>query len=201
MKLIYYLLFLTVLIGIFKVATVLFPTNAISNAAGEADLLIGNSRLYAKEHAYERSLHQLELAIETITEIEQELDAESQKTIDRALEELHTVQKEIEEHKLDNTDMNHAFTKTMNALTYAELKITEHFIETDDFHDAHAALKSGMIHIKNALKFADSGHKAYERHIYAEIDSLLQHPELGKKEIVNELEKMLAELDQLVEEE
>lgn len=177
----------------------LTPSHELTDGASEAELLISNSRLYAKEHAYSRSLHQLDLAIETIVEIEQNLDKESRENIDKAVSELRKVYTEIEDHKLVNTDMNNAFTKTMNALTYAELKITEHFIETEDFHAARAALKAGMIHMENALKFADKGHKSYELQIYTEIDSLLQHSLLSKVEIVAELEKMLEELNTLVE--
>lgn len=199
MKAFYYILFVAVTIAAINFSSKLMPSNTISEAAEDVDLLIANSRLYAKEHAYKRSLHQLDLAIKTIQEIEQDLDEDSQKTIDKAVRELEFVHQEISKHQLKNTDMNHAYTKTMNALTYAELKITEHFIETDDYHEAMAALKSGMIHIENALKFVDGGHKEYELHIYAEIDSLLEHPELGKEEIVKELEKMLGELNTLVE--
>lgn len=200
MKSFLYIIFTGLVFLVFGLVIKLSPSNEISESAGEAELLIANSRLYAQEHAYDRSLQQLEMAIETIESIEQDLDEESVKNIDKALVALKKVYEEIKSHDLNNDDMNRAFTKTMNALTFAELKITEHLLETDDFHEAKAVLKSGMIHIKNALKFVDKGHKSYELHIYAEIDSLLSHPELSKAQVAHELEKMLKELNTLVEE-
>ncbi|MFT6866528.1 MAG: hypothetical protein ACJA08_001359 [Cyclobacteriaceae bacterium] len=200
MKQFLYILFILAVVGSIEVLHLLFPANKVTEAAKDADLFISNSRLYAKEHAYERSLLHLELAIKSIEDMEEKLDAEARKTVDKAIKELRLIYLEIKEHRLDNTDMNHAFTKTMNALTYAELKVTEHLIESDDYHNAMVALKSGMIHIENALKFADKGHLAYELEIYTQLDSLIDHSEMSKKEIVFELDKMMAELNYLVEE-
>lgn len=199
MKLFLYFLFIILVLGSFELIRILVPSNKVTEASAEADLFISNSRLYAKEHAYGRSLSHLEMAIKSINDIEHELDPDARKTVDKAINELNVIYEEIKEHKLNNTDMNHAFTKTMNALTYAELKITENLIESDDYHKAMVALKSGMIHIENALKFADKGHLAYELTIYSQLDSLINHDDLSKKEIVAELDKMLSELNDLIE--
>lgn len=194
-----YLLFICACGGLFYGISHLFPTDPLLDSALEADRLMNNSRLYAKEHAYQRSLSHLDMAIKAIEDIEQNLDAESQGVIELALDDLKKVSEEIKLHQPVDEEMNQAFAKALNALTFAELKITEHFIETDQFHEARVAMRYGMIHIQNALRFVSSEDVDYELHIYSEIDSLVRDKNMDKKAILKELEKMESELNHLVE--
>jgi hypothetical protein len=200
MKAFQYLFFIASCFGILYTIGQISSANNPVESALETDRLISNSRLYAKEHAYRRSLAHLDMAIRSIEDIEQKLDDSSKAVIDIALKDLKKVSNEIIMKKPVDEDMNNAFAKALNALTFAEIKITEHFVESDQHHEARVALKYGMIHIQNALKFIDNEHRGYELQIYRQIDSIIKRKDLDKKIIISELERMSQELNDLVTE-
>ncbi|RED98015.1 hypothetical protein [Marinoscillum furvescens] len=168
----------------------------ISEEAVEPDLHLSNSKLYFQEHAHERSLQQLDAAIDAIREIEQDIDEESRKKVEASVVELEEIKDEMAHGNFDLQKFNDASVKALNALTYAELKITEHFVESHEKSKAKLALKYGMVHVKNALMFSQGKKKEYEIHIYSEIDSLMENQSLTDQEIIDKLESMLKELDE-----
>lgn len=152
------------------------------------------------EHAYERSLMHLDEGINAIREIEQDLDPESKKTVDEAVENLRVIHAEIAGDSLSMKDMNEAFVKVLNALTYAEIKVSEHFYQSEELENAQVALKYGRLHMKNALKYAEKDMRDYEVQLYSEIDSLIENNTFSNEEIIAHLENILAELDSVVAE-
>lgn len=162
------------------------------------DIYLDNSKLYIREHSYERSMDQLRMAIKALQEIEVELDERDRKLIDDAIDELQIVLIELENFQVNEDDINHAFSRAMNALTIAELRLTETLIAEHHTTDAKVALKYGMYHIKNAIRFTQGHKQEYEAHIYDEIDSLLESNSTDEGELINRLEFMIAELDSLV---
>lgn len=193
-----YILFIGAIICAMILLSFVIPTNPLIDSALEADRLINNSRIYAKEHAYRRSLSHLENAIRAMEDIQQNLNADEQETIEVALQDLRKVSNEIKMKKPLDMDMHLAFAKALNALTYAELKVTEHLIESDQYNEAKATMKYGKIHIEHALNFINSKDKEYELHLYQEIDSLLRDKSKNKETILKELGQMEAELNTFV---
>lgn len=171
----------------------------LTEQAVEPDLLLDNSKFYLKEHAYERSLDQLDGAIKAIREIELDLDAESRRILEFSISELELVRTEMEMDSLVTEDLNEAFSDALNALTIAELKVSEILLKQNHPKDALVALKYGMYHVKHALKYSQGEKKEYEIHIYQEIDELLEDNSLSEEEMIEKLEAMIHELDILVE--
>lgn len=171
----------------------------LTEEAVKPDLLLDYTKLYLKEDAYDRSLSQLDYAIAAIRNIEADLDDESNRILEVSIKDLEKVKMEMEMDSLVTEDLNIAFSKALNALTLAELKISEVLIKSDHPRDAIVALKYGMYHVKNALKYSEGSKKEYEIHIYEEIDSLLDNRSLSQQEMIDRLEIMIAELDTLVE--
>ena len=197
-----YLLALLILFGGVYAFTKWREHSEVALLTGEAvkpDLLLDNTKKYLKEHAYDRSLTQLDQAIAAIRNIEADLDAESTRILEVSIVELEKVRMEMEMDSLVKEDMDDAFSKALNALTLAELKISEVLIQQDHPRDALIALKYGMYHVKNALKYSEGSKKEYEIHIYEELDSLLENRHLSEQELISRLERMIAELDTLVE--
>ena len=162
------------------------------------DIYLDNTKQYAKEHSYERSISQMEDAIEAIRKIEPELDEASQAMLESSIEDMMVVYEELKNDTLVMEDLNQAFSKALNALTIAELRVTEFLLENDQSSEAIIALKYGMYHLKNALRFTEGHKKEYEAHIYDEIDSLLESRDLDHDAMIERLEFMIAELDSLV---
>ena len=197
-----YFLALLILVGDVYAFTKWREHSEVALLTGEAvkpDLLLDNTKKYLKEHAYDRSLTQLDQAIAAIRNIEADLDAESTRILEVSIVELEKVRMEMEMDSLVKEDMDDAFSKALNALTLAELKISEVLIQQDHPRDALIALKYGMYHVKNALKYSEGSKKEYEIHIYEELDSLLENRHLSEQELISRLERMIAELDTLVE--
>ena len=120
--------------------------------AVKPDLLLDNTKYYLKEHAYERSMSQLDYAIKSIRNIEADLEDESRTIIEASIIDLERVREEMEMDSLVTEDLNRAFSNALSALTLAELKVSEVLIKEDHPMDAIVAMKYGMLHIKNALK-------------------------------------------------
>ena len=169
----------------------------LTHEAVDPDILLSNSKAYIEEHARERSLFHLDQAIQSIKEIEQDMDEESKKRVDESIRELEIVFNEIRDDNFEMKDLNNACIKALNALTYAEIKVSEHFIESDQLDKAKLAMKYGMLHVKNALMFSEGTKKEYEVTIYAEMDSSIENKHMSKKEIIALMERMLVELDSL----
>lgn len=163
------------------------------------DILLDNTKQYAKEHSYDRSVQQMEAAIKAIRKIEPELDEDSREMLEQSIEDLLVVYQELKNDTLVMSDLNYAFSKALNALTIAELRVSEFLLESNNSSQAIVALKYGMYHLKNALRFTEGHKKEYEAHIYDEIDSILESRDMDQDEMINRLEFMIAELDSLVE--
>ncbi len=197
-----YFVIMLVVFGAFALYTKVLDDSKpalLTEQAVEPDLLLDNSKFYLKEHAYERSLDQLDGAIKAIREIELDLDEESKRILEFSISELELVRQEMEMDSLVTADLNEAFSDALNALTIAELKVSEILLKQNHPKDALVALKYGMYHVKHALKYSQGDKKEYEIHIYQEIDELLENNSLSEEEMIEKLEAMIHELDILVE--
>lgn len=169
----------------------------LTEDAVKPDMLLLNSKIYFQEDAHKRSISHLRNAIDAIRDLEQELDEESKAKVDHSLDQLEAIYEEMSHEEFNIKHLNEASVKALNALTYAELKLTEHYVDSDELDNARVALKHGMLHVKNALKFAEGLKKEYEIHIYHEMDSLIANDQLSDREILRKLERMIEDLDNL----
>lgn len=169
----------------------------LTGQAVDPDLLLSNSRTYVKEHAYGRSLENLDMAINSIRDIEGDLDEESTQLLEEAIRDLELVKQELQGDSLNLNDLNISYSEALNALTEIEIKVTKALLKTDHNHEAMVALKYGMVHLKNTLKYTQGAKKDYEIHIYEEIDSLLENKSISNEEMIQKLTKIELELDSL----
>ncbi len=164
------------------------------------DVYMGNSKVYFKEHSQDRSIAQLELAIESIEHIMHELEEANQIEVGQSIAEMERVLDEMRSESLEMEELNRVFFKALNVLTKAELKVSETLLQSDKSTNAKIALKYAMYHLKNALEFSKGTKKEYEAHIYDEIDSLLEVRHLDDNYMLQRLEEMIAEIDAIMDE-
>lgn len=172
------------------------PTT-LTNEVIEPDILLSNSRTYFEQDAYHRSMEHLARAIEAIKRIEQDIDEDSKYKVDMAINGLNDIYRSMSQDTFNIDQLNNASIKALNALTFAELKVTEHFVESHELNKAQVALHYGILHIKNALTFAQGYKKEYEIKIYKELDSLIENHHLSDEELIKKLEHMIGELDDI----
>jgi hypothetical protein len=137
--------------------------------------------------------------VKAIKNIAIDLDPESKRILDLSIIDLIEVRKEIANDSVDSEHFDDAFSKVLNALTLAELRVSEALLETNHGKEARVALKYAMYHLSNTLKFTTGKKKDYEIHLYNELDSLLENGKLSHDEMIVRLEKMISELDSLIE--
>ena len=194
-----YVLALLVVFGSLYGIRFLLPEKPIplTGEAIDPDLLLSNSRTYVKEHAYGRSIENLDLAIDAIRNIEGDLDEESTRLLEEAVADLELIKQELLGDSLSIDDLNISYSEALNALTEIEVKVTKALIESDQGTKAMVALRYGMMHLKNTLKYTQGAKKDYEIHIYEEIDSLLDNKDVSHDEMLEKLNHIIGELDSL----
>ncbi|WP_421870263.1 hypothetical protein [Marinoscillum sp.] len=167
----------------------------ITSEVVEPDILLSNTKKYFQQDSHERSMEHLMKAIRSIERIEQDIDDSSKLKVDKAVNDLKLIYAEMRHDTFNIKKLNEASVKALNALTYAELKVTEHFVESHHLDKARVALNYGIMHIKNALMFSEGSKKDYEVQLYTELDSLIEHGHYTDKQLIQQLETMIDNLD------
>jgi len=195
-----YILAIAVVFGLFYGVEYILSDEIIPlrGEAVDPDLLLSNSRTYYREHAYGRSVSNLDEAIASIRAIEADIDEEGKALLEDVIIDLEIVRGELEADSLNLDDLNTSYSEALNALTEAELKVTRALIESNHDGEAIVALKYGMMHLKNTLKYTSGAKKQYEIHIYEEIDSLLENKSMPHDKMVKKLDEIMLELDSLL---
>jgi hypothetical protein len=170
----------------------------LNDQAMTPDLHLKNVEKYAKEHEYERSKMHLEKAIETMRIIESDVDVHSGKIIEKTIKELEAIQPLLKDNAYDTRPINDAIAQALTALSYAELRVSESYAETNKLNKANIALDYGLLHLKHALNFSGGYIRSRELHIYHEMDSLFKSHDSNSMEVTLMLDHLVKELDTLL---
>lgn len=196
-----YLLTMAIIFGLLYSVRFIVPHKPapLTGHAVDPDLHFSNSRTYFKEKDYNRGLDHLIKAISHIRDIERDLDPESNALLEESISDLEVVKRELEHDSLVIEDINISYSEALNALTEAELKVTKALIKSEHREDAMMALKYGMMHLRNTLKYTQGEKKATEIRIHDEINEILEDKSLSDDEVVERINHIITELDSLLE--
>lgn len=186
-----YLLTIGVIFGL------LYGIKMISPPKPNPDIHFKNSRSYFKEKGYKRGMGELIQAIKEIRKLERDMDLASRKMLEESIEDLEKVREELSHDSLVLEDVNISYSEALNALTEAEVKLTKALLKTDHKHDAMMALKYGMMHLKNTLRFTEGKKKEVEIELHDEINEILEDKTLTDEEIEEHLDHIITRLDSL----
>lgn len=168
------------------------------------DAYFKNVKYYANENRYESSIYHLEKAINSIRRIETDMDDESIDLLERAILKLETVKHELLDDSLNQKGMYHSFEYALNTLALTELKVSEMYAETNQRDFARMAIKHAKLHMRNAMLFENSlwfdevNHLEIEKHVFYELDSLVENNSISPVELTKKINSIIAEMDQLV---
>ena len=177
----------------------------LSASAQMPDYYLKNVKHYEEEDRHEISAYNLEKAIASIWKLEKDVDEESFQKLEKAIKRLETIHHSILEDSVDIQNMRVAFDYALNNLAHAELEIAEMYAETNHMDKANIAVKHAQLHIKNAMLFhnpfweADSVQLAIEKHVFEEMENLLENVSVSPIEYTLSLDKMIKEIDQIIE--
>lgn len=169
----------------------------LTEEAVDPDLHFGNSRVYFKEKDFGRGMEHLIKAIQDIHNIERDLDPVSNELLEESITDLETVLRQLKHDSVVVDDINISYSEALNALTEAEIKVTKALLKSNHRHDAIVALKYGMTHLRNTLKYTEGDKKAKEKAIYTELDEILGNPNMSDEEIIEKIDHIITELDSL----
>lgn len=172
------------------------PVTLISDAV-KPDIYLLNSKLYVVSDSPDWGMKSLVKAIQLIEGFRHQYDENSQVHIDKAMDDLTMIREDLHNGYVNLRELNNAYVQTLNALTYAQIREAEIYVQEDKMEEAKKALKYAMVHIQNALKFSEGEKKEYEIIIYSEMDSIVENSSLTKDQIFIKLEHMLDELEDL----
>lgn len=166
----------------------------------ETDFYLSNALHYVRGNAYQRSVFHIENAKASLRELENDIDLSSGEEIERAIEELELIEAELLNDSLVTADMYSAFSRTLETISIAELRISEKYAESNKPDISMVALKYAKLHLKNALNYADLPEKRHGIHIYDEMDSLIKSPKTSPAELATRLDHLIKELDVVIKE-
>lgn len=153
-----------------------------------------------KENAYERSVFHIENAKAALRELENDIDLGSAEEIERAIKELELIEAELLNDSLVTEDMYAAFSRTLETISLAELRISEKYAESNKPDISMVALKYAKLHLKNALNYADLPERKHGIQVYEEMDSLINSPKTSAGDLIGRLDHLIKELDVLIKE-
>ncbi len=172
---------------------------SLNNAAVEPDLYMQNARHYAKEDfLVDRTLKHLKKSIESIRKIEEDIDMNSQESVDDAVENLERLYYKILGDSAFTDDLNQAFEYALNTLTLAELRVSEKYAESNNMEMATIALNYAKMHLKSASQFSNHPDLDKEHHVYAELDSIIEDGTIPPVIIIEKIDKMISEMDSII---
>ncbi|WP_420577472.1 hypothetical protein [Ekhidna sp.] len=205
-----------IVIGIFALFAIFYFYNqepeieqhpTLSAAAKMPDYHLKNVAHYEEEERHEMSAFSLEKAIESIWKLEKDVDDESFQKLEESISRLEEVHRSIVKDSISSIDLRSTFEYALNNLAHAELEIAEMYAETNQMEKANIALRYAQLHIKNAMLFhspywgSDSVQLAIEKHVFEEMDSLLVNKAVSPVNFTMTVNKMIKEVDQIIEKE
>jgi hypothetical protein len=199
-NLLLYLLTVIVGLGIIYAIFHFFQPDSpsLNDHALSPDIHLQNIKKYAKEHEFDRSKMHLQKAIETMRIIESDVDIHSGEVIEKTIKELESIQPLLNDKSYDTRPINDAIAHALTALSYAEIRVSESYAETNKLQMANIALDYGMLHLKHALNYTGGFVHSRELHIYREMDSLFKLHETNSMAVTMELDHLVKELDSLL---
>lgn len=177
----------------------------LTASAQMPDFYLKNVEYYEEKERHEMSAFNLEKAIESIWKLEQDVDQESFQKLENVVKKLEQLHASILQDSVDMSEMRTTFENALNNLVHAELEISEMYAETNHMNEANIALKYAQLHVKNAMLFhhslwmGDGEQLAIEKHVFEEMDSLIDNTSISPIDYALALDKIIKEVDQIIE--
>ncbi len=151
------------------------------------------------KHNMNESYDEVNLAIKSMTEVEQYTDSIANLYIDKAINELVLLRREILKDTVYLEDFNHAFYETLNAMAYANLRLSELEIEKGNLSSAQRFVKTSFVYLKKSLKYSDESKVNKEEKVIDEIREIMKSLKYENNIQELDFEKVNKEMEALLE--
>ena len=172
----------------------------LNDHAVDPDIHLENTKRYANDQSFNRSLYHLDKAIKAIRILEDDADDYSREILEKTIDELLNLKVELETKTLSTEDMNAAIYNALNALAMLELRISESYAETNKLKKAKIAMKYSLLHLEHSTYYSKGTLREKEVEVYNAIDSMLTSESLNSNDVSLKLSELITEMDSLLKE-
>lgn len=128
----------------------------------------------------ENSIKELDLAIESLSLIEDYSEKRVNLFIEKAISELENLKIEIKEGKIISDDFKNAYFKAYISTAYANIKLSELEIQDGTIKRSYEHFNNCSIYLKRGLKYVTESKKLDEKILIDEVNEILKALEAGK---------------------
>lgn len=177
----------------------------IHSQASKPDNYLLEAMAYEGENRHAKSAVKIEQAIEAIWALEPGVDDESFEHLEIAIRKLENVHRRILRDTIPYDELLTALEFSLGNLAHVELGVAAKYSASNRTMETRTALKYAQLHLKNILVLHnpnvtdESVILNSELKLLEEIDSLLANKELSQTEYSAALDKMLKEVDVILE--
>lgn len=173
----------------------------INNAAAKPDDFLIEAKNYEEMARHDKSAYSIEQAIQAIWKLENDVNDESFERLEQTITKLEIVHRKILRDSIPSEELLKSFEYALGNLAHAELEVAEQYFKSNQTEKTKSALRYAQLHIKNALLLhhTDDSAKQTELHLLKEMDSLFSLKNLSDPANTASLDKILKEVDQLIE--
>ncbi|WP_420582205.1 hypothetical protein [Reichenbachiella sp.] len=149
---------------------------------------------------YNRAIQELDDAMMKMRVIEQYTDSSSIAHLERAVEDLELVEKEMRIDDLQEDDLNRAFFNALNSIAYACMTISENNLDKGEKFKAMQFMNATFAEMIASLKFVKDEHlKQKEEKVIAHVREILDKMESTKYTFKFDYDMVNHELEELIE--
>lgn len=149
---------------------------------------------------YNGAIKELDDAMMEMRVIEQYTDSSSAAHMERAVEDLEIVEREIRSDSLVVTDLNKAFFNALNSIAHACMTISEHNLDQGDRYKAMRFMNATFAEMIASLKFVNSDElKHREEKVIAHVREILDNMEASEYTYRFDYDHINHELEELIE--
>jgi hypothetical protein len=172
---------------------------AVNEIAVKPDDMFRNANHYYRDyHQRLTSIQYINKAIETMEVIEKDMDSISNQLIEEAIADLKNLVTEFEKKEVNEYHMEHAFANALNSLAYAQLRVSEYYLEQGREQDAEAATKYAIKHLHSAMYFSEEAQFRAEQHIVELVEELQKEENLTEEEVRLRIHEAVGQLDEVL---
>jgi hypothetical protein len=173
---------------------------SVNEIATVPDNMMRNATHYYRDYGQRlTSIKYIKKAIESMQLVEKDMDSTSNAHIETAIADLEKLVDEFEKKDIDENHMQHAFATALNSLAFAQLRVSEKYMEEGLEDDASAATKYALKHLNSAMYFSEAAELQAEEHIFDMISELKELDDISDEELREKIHLAVLELNEVLD--
>lgn len=125
-------------------------------------------------HDVKGSLDEINLAIQSMSSIEDYTDSVASAYIEKSIAELENLKVEIEKDELIVADFKHAYYEAYSSMAYANLRLSELEFEDGTIERAYEHFNNCFSYLKSAMKYVPEPKKEREKILIRQVNEILE---------------------------